>query len=105
MKEFVAFCEKGGIYRSVISLLDKSFPAANTCIIQVRTAIVTVLTEIPVTDFEAVSSTIGILNEATQVREEISEEAQVLVCLLTYFNVETDKRVIGKQCRPRSDAT
>ena len=104
MNQFAALFEEGGIYRSVISLLDKSFPA-NTCIIQVRTAIVTVLTEIPVTDFEVVSSTIGILNEATQVREEISEEAQVLVCLLAYSYLETHKRVIGKQCRPRSDAT
>ena len=42
-----------------------------------RTAVVSVLNEIPVNDFEAVSSTITILNQATEVKEEISEEAQV----------------------------
>ena len=38
----------------------------------------TALTEIPVSDIEEVSSTVSILNKATEVKEEISEEAQVI---------------------------
>ena len=57
--------------------------------IQVRTAVVSVLNEIPVNDFEAVSSTITILNQATEVKEEISEEAQVN--FLTHFTRKYNK--------------
>ena len=52
---------------------------------QIRTAIVTVLTEIPVNDIESVSSTISILNEATEVTGEVSQEAQVSVKRLGHF--------------------
>ena len=37
----------------------------------------TALTEIPVSDIEQVFSAVSILNKATEVKEEISEEAQV----------------------------
>ena len=43
----------------------------------------TALKEIPVSDIEDVSSTVDILNKATEVKEEISEEAQVTIsCII-----------------------
>ena len=54
------------------------------CFVQVRTHIVEVLTELPVNDFETVSSAISVLNEATEVKGEISEKAQVSCSGLTH---------------------